>query len=389
MNFIKDFSFSALIAGFVTVLVGFTSSIIVVFQAAQALGATPEQIASWVWAICVGMGLTGVGLSLRYRAPIAMAWSTSGAALLITGTAGVSMPEAIGAFIVSGALMAALGFSGWFDRVMQRIPTTLASGMLAGVLLRFGMDAFAAMKTQFVMVCAMFVVYLLARRIWPRYAVLLVLLMGMVIALAQGSLHLDTVQWNVAKPIWVTPQFSGAALIGVALPLFIVTLTSQNVTGLTVLRVSGYTDVPAGPLIGWSGLSTTLLAPFGAYALNLATITAAICTGREAHEDPGKRYVAAVFASLFYLLVGIFGAAVGALFAAFPKELVLALAGFALLGTMGNGLANALIHERERESAFITFLVTASGVNLFGIGSAFWGLVAGVLALLVLQTRRR
>ena len=387
MNFIKDFSFSALVAGFVTVLVGFTSSVIVVFQAAQALGATPEQIASWVWAICMGMGVTGIGLSLRYRAPIAMAWSTSGAAMLITSTAGVSMSEAIGAFIISGLLMAALGFSGWFERVMQRIPTQLAAGMLAGVLLRFGLEAFVAMKTQLVMVLAMFIVYLLARRIWPRYAVMLVLLVGTAIAAWQGSLHWNTVQWQLAQPVWVTPQFSGAAMIGVALPLFIVTLTSQNITGLTVLRVSGYSAamVPTAPLIGWSGLFNSLLAPFGAFALNLSTITAAICTGREAHEDPSKRYVAAVFAGLFYLLIGVFGAAVTTLFAAFPKELVLALAGFALLGTIGNGLANALIEERQREPAFITFLVTASGVSLFGIGSAFWGLVVGVMASLILK----
>ncbi|NJO79301.1 MAG: benzoate/H(+) symporter BenE family transporter [Cyanobacteria bacterium RM1_2_2] len=383
----KDFSLSAIIAGFVTVLVGFTSSAVIVFQAAQALGASAAEIASWMWALGMGMGLTCIVLSLRYRVPVVTAWSTPGAAMLITSAAGVSMPEAIGAFLISGGLITLCGFTGWFERAMNRIPMSIAAAMLAGVLLRFGMDVFVAMQTQFLMVFAMFCAYLVMRRVLPRYAVVAALLLGMLIAGSQGLLRFETVQLQLAQPVWTRPQFSIGALIGVALPLFVVTMASQNVPGVAVIRASGYT-VPISPLIGWTGAATLILAPFGAFALNLAAITAAICMGREAHENPDRRYAAAVAAGGFYLLIGLFGATVGAVFAAFPQELVLAIAGLALLGTIGNGLATALIYEKEREPALITFLVTASGIALFGIGSAFWGLIAGGLAMVVLQSRR-
>jgi benzoate membrane transport protein len=245
-------------------------------------------------------------------------------------------------------------------------------------------DVFAAMKTEFVLTFAMFCTYLLMRRLQPRYAVIAALTIGLLIAALQGLLHLDTVQLQFAQPILTLPQFSIRSMIGVALPLFIVTMASQNVPGVAVIRAFGY-QVPISPLVGWTGAATLILAPFGGYALNLAAITAAISMGREAHEDPARRYVAAVAAGCFYILVGLFGSTVSALFAAFPKELVLTIAGLALLGTIGNGLATALSQEKEREPALITFLVTASGVTLFGIGAAFWGLVAGALSLVILQ----
>jgi benzoate membrane transport protein len=385
-GFFQDISVAAVIAGFVTVLVGFTSSAVIVFQAAQALNASPTEIGSWMFALGLGMGLTSILLSLRYRVPVVTAWSTPGAAMLITTAAGVPVSEAIGAFLVSAALITLCGFTGWFERMINRIPISIASGMLAGVLLRFGLDIFTAMKTQFVMTFAMFCVYLVLRRLLPRYAVVAALILGILIAGAQGLLQIDTIRLQVAQPIWTMPQFSLGSIVGVALPLFIVTMASQNVPGVAVIRASGY-SVPISPLIGWTGAATLILAPFGAFALNLAAITAAICMGREAHEDPTKRYVAAVAAGVFYMLIGLFGATVGAVFAAFPKELVLAIAGLALLGTIGNGLAAALAHEKEREPALITFLVTASSITLFGIGSAFWGLVAGALAMAILSRR--
>jgi len=388
MSLIKDLSLPAIIAGFVTVLVGFTSSAVIVFQAANTVGATPEQVASWMWALGLGMGATCILLSLRYRVPIVTAWSTPGAAMLITGAAGVSIGEATGAFLLSAALIAICGFSGWFERMINRIPVSIASGMLAGVLLRFGMDVFIAMKTQFVLALAMFLVYLAGRRLFPRYAVIATLAVGLGIAAAQGLLHMEGVRLELARPEFVMPAFSLPALIGVALPLFVVTMASQNVPGVAVIRASGY-SVPISPVIGWTGVTNLVLAPFGAFALNLAAITAAICMGREVHSDPNRRYVAAVAAGFFYLLIGLFGATVGAVFAAFPKELVLVIAGLALFGTIGNGLAAALANEREREPALVTFLVTASGVTLFGIGAAFWGLVAGVIAMLALQGGRQ
>ncbi|WP_200957279.1 benzoate/H(+) symporter BenE family transporter [Lysobacter sp. Root690] len=387
MRLLRDLSLSAVIAGFVAVLVGFTSSAAIVFSAAQASGANDAEIASWMWALGLGMGATCIGLSLRYRVPVVTAWSTPGAAMLITGAAGLPLAEIIGAFVVSAVLTTALGFSGWLERALSRLPTSLASGMLAGVLLRFGLNVFTSMQAQFALVFAMFLGWLLARRWSPRYAVVITLAIGVAIAAVQGQLHLGDVRLTLAQPIWITPKFSLAAVIGVAIPLFVVTMASQNIPGIAILRAHGYQDTPVSPLIGWTGLVTLVLAPFGAFALNLAAITAAICMGSDAHEDSRRRYVAAVAAGVFYLLTGLFGATVAALFAAFPKELVLAIAGIALLTTIGNGLAAAVHDPQEREPALITFLVTASGVSAFQIGSVFWGMVAGLLALAI--TRRK
>ena len=388
MSLARDLSLSAVTAGFVTVLVGFASSAVIVFQAAGALGATAAQVGSWMLALGLGMGATCVLLSLRYRVPVVTAWSTPGAALLVTSAAGVTIEEATGAFLFSAALITLAGFSGWFERLMDRIPMALASGMLAGVLLRFGLDVFVAMRTELALAGAMFGVYLGARRLAPRYAVVAALAVGVAVAAAQGLLRLDEARLALAAPVWVTPRFSPGALIGVALPLFLVTMASQNVPGVAVIRASGYA-VPISPLIGWTGAANLALAPFGGFTLNLAAITAAICMGREAHEDPRRRYVAAMAAGGFYVVIGLFGATVVGLFAAFPRELVAAIAGLALLATIGNGLAAALRDENQREPALVTFLVTASGVTLAGVGSAFWGLVAGVGTLLVLRAGRR
>ena len=385
---LADLSVSAVVAGFVTVLVGFTSSAVIVFQAAQALGAGPREIGSWMWALGLGMGLTSIGLSLRYRTPVATAWSTPGAALLVTSVSGLGMSDAVGAFMVSAALIVLFGATGWFERAISRIPVPLASAMLAGVLVRFGMDTWIAMKTQFVLVFAMFAAYLIGRRLWPRYAVPGMLLLGVALAALQGQLHLADVKLEWAEPAFIAPTFSWTALVGVAIPLFAVTMASQNVPGVAVMRASGY-DTPVSPLVTWTGIATFVLAPFGAYALNLAAITAAICMGREAHEDSVRRYTAAVCAGVFYVVLGLFGATIGALLAAFPRELVLGLAGLALINTIGAGLAAATRDEAQREAALITFLITASGATLFGIGSAFWGLVGGVGALLILTTKKR
>lgn len=386
-HLLRDLSFSAVAAGFVTVLVSFASSAVIVFQAAQSLGATPQQIGSWMWALGIGVGLTCIALSLRYRIPVVTAWSTPGAAMLIGSAAGLSLPEVIGAFVMSALLISVSGSSGYFERMMSRVPLSLASGMLGGVLLRFGIDAFAAMKTQLGMVLSMFVVYLLARRWLPRYAVIAATLTGIAFAAGMGLLSVNGLQPQWATPVFVTPTFSWAALVGIALPLFVVTMASQNIPGVAVIRASGY-SVPVSPVIGWTGAVNLVLAPFGAFALNLAAITAAICMGREAHEDAARRYVAAVAAGVFYIIVGLFGATVAALLAAFPKELIVAIAGIALLGTIGSSLAAALRDESEREPALVSFLVTASGISIAGIGSAFWGLVAGVVTLLVLRRSR-
>ncbi|AMJ58334.1 MULTISPECIES: benzoate/H(+) symporter BenE family transporter [Stenotrophomonas] len=383
-SFFADLSLPAVVAGFITVLVGFASSAVIVFQAAQAVGAGQAEIASWMWALGIGMGVTCIGLSLRYRVPVVTAWSTPGAAMLVVGASTLPLSDAIGAFVLAAVMGTLAGFSGVFERAMRRIPVSLAAGMLAGVLLRFGLDVFVSVNTQPLLVLLMFATYLLGRRWFPRYAVIATLLVGVAMASGKGLMHMEQVQLQMALPVFTVPTLSWAALFGIALPLFIVTMASQNVPGVAVLKASGY-DAPISPVIGWIGVVNTLLAPFGGYALNLAAITAAICMGREVHEDPARRYTAAVSAGVFYIVIGLFGATVAAVFAAFPKELIAALAGIALLGTIGNSLAVALKEEAEREPALVTFLVTASGLTMAGIGSAFWGLLAGVVTLLVVR----
>ncbi len=388
-RFLADLSLSAVVAGFVAVLVGYTSSVVIVFQAARALGATPAQLTSWLLALGLGMGLTSIGLSLRWRRPVLTAWSTPGAALVAAAAAGmegVTMAEGIGAFMLCAAAIALAGWSGLFERVMDRIPQPIAAALLAGVLTRFALDAFAALRTDLALVGGMFLVYLFGRRLWPRYAVPVVLLAGLAIAAGQGQLNLGAVDVSPAWPVWTTPEFSLRALVGLALPLFVVTMASQNLPGVAAQRAAGY-DTPVSPVIGATGLVSLLLAPFGGYSFNLAAITASICMGREAHEDPARRYTAAVMAGVFYLLMALAGGAVVGLLAAFPKALVLAVAGLALLGTIGAGLAAALVEPRWREPAVITFLVTLSGVSLAGIGSAFWGVVAGAIAVAVQNSR--
>lgn len=384
----SDFSVSAATAGFVAVLVGFTSSVAIVFQAATALGATSAQISSWMWALGLGMGLCSLLPSLWWRKPVMVAWSTPGAAVLATAaaTGQFTLAQAVGAFLVCAAFITLFGVTGWFEKLMGRIPMPIASALLAGVLARFGLDAFVALKSSFALVLLMLAVYLVGRRLWPRYAVPGVLAVGTVFAAATGQLHLGSVQWRLTMPVFVMPEFTPAAVVSLALPLFVVTMASQNLPGVAAIRAAGY-DMPISRIITLTGVATLLLAPFGAFALNLSAITAAICMGREAHEDPGRRYMAAASCGFVYCVIGLFGAAVTGVLTAFPRELVVAIAGFALLGSIGGGLAVALKDDGHRESALITFLVTLSGLSLWGIGSAFWGVVAGALALFVQQWR--
>ena len=386
MNFFKDLSLSSFTAGFVAVLVGFTSSVAIVFQAAQAFQATPAQITSWMWALGLGMGLCSAIPSQILKKPVMVAWSTPGAAVLATAglAGGFSMAEAVGAFIACAALITLAGATGWFERVMNRIPMALASALLAGVLARFGLQAFSAAQTALPLVVLMLASYVIARRLLPRYAVPVTLVAGVTLAAFKGQMAWSAVSFSLAVPVFTAPQFSVSALVSLALPLFVVTMASQNLPGVAVMRATGY-DMPVSRLITMTGLATLVLAPFGAFALNFSAITAAICMGPEAHEDPKKRYTAAVSCGAIYTVLGLFGAVVTGLLTAFPKELVAAIAGLALLGSIGNGLAVAVKDESHREAALITFLVTLSGVVVAGIGSAFWGVVAGSLALLVQQ----
>jgi benzoate membrane transport protein len=396
MRFFKDLSGSAITAGFVAVLVGFTSSVAIVFQAALAFQASPELMTSWMWALGLGMGLCTLVPSLWLRKPVMVAWSTPGAAVLATAglAGGFSMAEAVGAFMLCAALITLCGVTGWFERVMKHLPLALASGLLAGVLARFGLQAFAAAQTNLALVLTMLASYLLAKRLTPRYAVPLTLLVAIIFVAATAGFTGAGISFELAKPVFTMPSFTLSAAISLALPLFVVTMASQNLPGVAAIQAAGYCNhsdgvrregIPISKIITLTGLATLVLAPFGAFALNFSAITAAICMGREAHPDPDRRYTAAVSCGAIYVLIGLFGTAITGALTAFPKELIAAIAGLALLGTIGGALATAVRDELHREAAVITFLVTLSGVVIAGVGSAFWGVLAGALALFVQQ----
>jgi benzoate membrane transport protein len=385
---LADTSTSAVVAGFIAMLTGYTSSLVLMFQAGQAAGLSNGQISSWIWALSIGMAICCIGLSLRYRAPIMIAWSTPGAALLITSLPGVPYSEAIGAYIFASALIVLIGLTGTFDRLMRRIPGSIAAALLAGVLFKIGLEICVAAEQQPLLVVAMLLAYLFGKRLWPRYAVLAALIVGSVLAALFGLLNFEHFELQLAVPQWTTPSFSLAAAISIGIPLFIVAMASQNLPGMAVLRANGY-DVPASPLLSTTGLTSILLAPFGSHGIHMAAISAAICAGPEAHEDPKKRYTAAIWCGVFYGIAGIFGATLAALFAALPKALILSIAALALFASIIGGLTQAMSEPKEREAALITFLVTASGMTLFSVGSAFWGIVAGLLTLVILNWGKR
>lgn len=385
---VKDLSLSAIVAGFVAVLIGFASSVAIVFQAAAAAGASNEIMASWLLALGIGMAITCFGLSWYYKAPVITAWSTPGAALLAGSLQGLTIAEATGVFIFTAALGLLIGLSGMFERLVKLIPLPLASAMLAGILLQFGFAIFSAMQQEGLLVGVMCLSYLVAKTLMPRYAILLVLLSGILtIAFGQG-IDLSNVTLTLTQPVWVTPEFSVTAMLGVGLPLLLVTMASQNIPGVAVLRANHY-QTPASPLISHTSLATLLLAPWGAFSINLAAITAAICSGPEAHPKPEKRYIAGMAAGVFYLLAGLAGATVVALFAALPQAMIAALAGLALISTIAANLHSATSDTKYRDAAVITLLVTASGISFFGIASAFWGLLAGILTTVIQQLSRR
>lgn len=377
-----------LLSGFVAVLVGYASSAAIIWQAAVAAGASTTQIAGWMTALGIAMGASTLILTLWYRAPVLTAWSTPGAALLVTGLQGLTLPEAIGVFIIANALIVLCGVTGLFARLMRIIPHSLAAAMLAGILLRFGLQAFASLNDQFLLCGGMLLAWLILKSIAPRYAVIAALIVGAVIALSEGDVVTSSLALSPVLPTFIAPQFSLTHSLGVAVPLFLVTMASQNAPGVATMKAAGY-DVPVSPLIVTTGLLALLLSPFGVYSICIAAITAAICQSPEAHPDAAKRWQAAAAAGVFYLLAGIFGSSITGVMAALPTSGIQMLAGLALLGTISGSLYQALNQESERDAAVVTFLVTASGLTLWGVGSAFWGLIAGGICYTVLRLTRR
>ncbi|NUU66431.1 benzoate/H(+) symporter BenE family transporter [Enterobacteriaceae bacterium BIT-l23] len=376
------------VAGFVAVLVGYASSAAIIWQAASVAGATNAQVAGWMTMLGLAMGLSTLLLSLRWRAPVLTAWSTPGAALLVTSLPGHSLGEATGVFIFCGALITLCGVTGLFARLMKILPHSLCAAMLAGILLRFGLEAFGALADNGLLCGVMLAAWLLVRTLAPRYAVIAALLAGLMVAFADHQYQQGLTLPLFVTPTFTLPQFTLSSLIGVGVPYFLVTMASQNAPGLATLKASGY-QVPTSPLLSVTGLFTLVLAPFGAFSVAIAAITASICQGEEAHPDPARRWQAACAAGVFYLLAGLAGGGIVNLMTALPDAWIKMLAGLALLGALSGSLHQALGDEKQRDAAIVTFLIVASGVTLWGVGSAFWGLVGGGLCHAVLSATRR
>ena len=374
------------VAGLISVIVNYGGTFILVFQAAKVAGLSPELTASWVWSISIGVGVTGIILSWLTREPIITAWSTPAAAFLVTALATTPYAEAVGAYLISAAAFVLLGLSGWFERLIRLIPPGVAAGLLAGILLQFGIKAFGGMSIDPVLAGLLIVTYVVLKRFSARYAVVGILVLGLLFLLMQDRVDLSGLSLKLAAPVFTMPAFSLNALLSVALPLFLITLTGQYMPGMLVLRNDGF-KTSANPIVTVTGLGSLLMAPFGSHAFNIAAITAAIATGREAHEDLSKRWIAGIAAGVCYILVGVFGVTLAAVFMAFPATFITTLAGLALLGTIGGSLATALADAKTREASLITFLAAAANISLLGIGGAFWGLVIGLIAYAVLNGR--
>jgi len=376
------------IAGLISVIVNYGGTFILVFQAARVANLDPELTASWVWSLSVGVGLTGLLLSWHYRAPIITAWSTPAAAFLVTALATTSYAEAVGAYMISAAAFVLLGLSGCFDRFIRLIPAGIASGLLAGILLQFGIGAFGTASVDPILAGVLILVYLALKRLLPRYAIVGVLVAGLALLSFTGRIDVSKLSLEVAMPVLTWPHFTVNGTLSLALPLFVITLTGQYMPGMLVLRNDGF-RVSANPIVAVTGLGSLMMAPFGAHAFNIAAITAAIATGRDAHEDPRKRWIAGIAAGSLYVMVGIFGVTLAGLFMALPSTFITLLAGLALLGAIATSLAGAMADAATREAALITFLACAANITLWGIGGAFWGLVIGIIAALILNGRRR
>ena len=385
---IQDFSIPAVFAGFITFLIGISVSAVLVIQAAQILGASAEQITSWFWALGLGIGLSGLILSWKFKYHVATAWSTAGLALIMATGSGYSLYEAIGAFLVCGLLTAILGFMGIFEKVLSYIPQSLTSAMLAGVLLKFGIALFTSMQTDWAFILSLLAVYIISKRLWARYCIVITVIAGLILCPIFMEFHMPIVHWSLAKPVWISPEFTWSAILGLALPLFVINMASQYLPGIAMIKSYGY-QPHVKHLIGWTGLTQALLAPFGCYSVNIAAISAAVSLDDQVHPDPSKRYIAGISCGFFYIIMGLFAATLTSLLMSFHKLFIIVLAGIALFGTISHNIAIAFQDVADREAALLTFLFCASGVQFFGIGSAFWGLLFGFLVSFILKFKNK
>ena len=364
--------------GFIAVFIGYASAAAIIYQAAMSAGATDEQVASWFWALGIGMGATTILLSFYYKKPIVTAWSTPGAALLITSLEGLTMNQAVAVFLFSSLLITLVGLAGLFEKILKHIPTSIASAMLAGILLQFGLGLFSSLMTEVEIVLVMLTMFILARAWLGNLLIPTIFAVALGMCIVMGKLDLSEVSIGLTVPVVMVPDFEFFSLVSVGIPLFIVTMASQNLPGFAVLKANGY-QVDSSKVITTTGVTGLLLAPLGGFAFNLAAITGAICMGSNADENPKTRYMAGISMGVFYLLAAVLGMSMVSLFSAVPTAIVIAIAGLAVMPTLLNCLSVSMADENYREPALFTFLFTASGINLMGIGSAFWGLCIGLL----------
>ncbi|MBI2276415.1 MAG: benzoate/H(+) symporter BenE family transporter [Dechloromonas sp.] len=384
MTLTEDWSVSAVTAGFLAVLISYSGPLIIFYQAAQVANLPTEMVASWVWGISIGAALSGIILSWLLKAPIVTAWSAPGTALLVTLFPAITLGEAVGAYLIAALIILAIALSGYFDKLMRLIPRGIAYGMMAGILFPFGASAFKSAGSMPVLTFGMIAAYLLLKRFYPRYFLVLVLLVGIALAGFAGNADLSSVEIRLTKPLFTTPEWSLSATLSLAIPLVLVSMTGQFLPGMAILHGAGY-KIPARPIIAATSLASLVVAFFGGITIVIAAITAALCTGKEAHENPNKRYVAGIANGVFYLVGGCFAGTIVLLFTALPPAFVAVLAGLALIGAIMANLMGAINEADHREASAITFLATASGMTFLGLGSAFWGVVIGLAAYLILH----
>ncbi len=371
-------------AGLLTVIVSYAGSAVIIFQAAHLAGLSEELTSSWIWAVSIGSGITGLLLSWRMKTPIITAWSTPGAALLVVMLPGVPFAEAIGAYLASAAIITVIGVTGSLDVLMRRIPVAVSSGMFAGILFSFGAKVFTSFQANPLLALPMFACFLLCRRFLPRYAVAAVMAAGILISALAGLMHVDNLQIALVKPVLTLPSWSGSAILSIGIPLALVTLTGQYISGMAVLHASGY-QVRSDGIMTITGIASIVLAPFGSHAINLSSLTAAICTGSESHKDPARRYTAGIACGGLYILIGMFGTTLISLFAALPPVFIAVLAGLALISAFTTGFTGIFKDAANIDAGIVAFLATASGMEFLGLGAPFWGLVLGTLSYLVLK----
>ncbi|MCU4347623.1 benzoate/H(+) symporter BenE [Acinetobacter lactucae] len=382
----NDWSISATVAGFLAVLISYSGPLIIFFQAAQRAHVSIDMMVSWIWGISIGAAVSGIYLSIKYKTPVITAWSAPGTALLVTLFPNVSLNEAVAAYITSAIVIFLIGVTGYFDKLLKWIPQDVAAGMMAGILFQFGIGLFTASDSMPFIVFSMLIVFLIAKRLIPRYTMIWVLAAGVLLSLILGKMNPVDVSFSLAIPQWISPEWTWNSTLNLAVPLILVSLTGQFLPGMAIMKLSGY-DTPAKPIITVTSIASLAVACIGGITIVLASITAALCMGKDAHELKEKRYIAGIANGIFYILGGLFAGSIVMLFSLLPKELVAALAGLALLGAIATNISVAMKNDSQRDAALITFLATASGMHFLGLSSVFWGICIGVIAHFILTPR--